>query len=278
MHKLAVVSLALLALPVAAEDIAFLEASSELDDGRPLTNMYNAVDGRNGTAWCSKKEDAGSAYLSFGFDQPVTVTHLGLVVGALKGTDLDKTNKRARIVYVADAEHRVEAKFKDDAALQLLELVPAAKGRRIVIEFPGAYGPDAPLCLAEVVLKNKDVLMTGANVASKMRAVNRPARRLLHEWIDDVSAPSRTLLFNLDGTFSYRFEPLLEGKPKKLKGKWSALDRSITFTIGDKSWRVDTRIAQVDGGDSDTTELVITGDPPHPSMAATFRRAPARLP
>ena len=96
--------------------------------------------------------------------------------------------------------------------------------------------------------------------------------------LDEVSAPSRSLLFNLGGTFSYRFEPLLEGKPKKLKGKWSALDRSITFTIGDKSWRVDTRIAQVDGGAGDTTELVITGDPPQPSMAATFRRAPARLP
>lgn len=285
MHKLAVVSLVLAAVTVpatsaAAEDIAFIEASSELDDGRPATNMYNAVDGKETTAWCSKKEDATGAYLSFGFDQPVTVTHIGLIVGAIKGTELDKAQKRARIVYVADVEHRVEAKFKDDASLQMLELSPPAKGKRIVVEFPGAYegSADAPLCIAEVVLKSRDTAMTGNNVATKVRALNTPSKRILHEWLDDVSAPSRTLLFNIDGTFTYRFEPLLEGKPAKLRGKWTAVDRAITFTIGEKSWRVESRLTKVDDGDDHTIELVIAGDPPHPSMVATYRPAPARLP
>lgn len=264
-----------------AEDIAFVEASSELDDGRPATNMYNAVDGKDTTAWCTKKEDATGAALSFGFDQPVTVTHIGLVVGAIKGGELDKTNKRARIVYVADVEHRVEAKFKDDAAMQLLELKPPAKGRRIVVEFPGAYdgAPDSPLCVAEVLLKSKGVEMTGAGVAAKVRALNTPSKRLLHEWLDDVSAPQRTLLFNIDGTFTYRFEPLLEGKPAKVRGKWvAASGNSVTLTIGDKSWRVETRLSKIDDGDVHTQELVLSGDAPHPSMAATFRPAPARLP
>ena len=290
MHKLAVVSILFVAVilatallaaaPAAAEDIAFIEASSEFDDGRPATNMYNAVDGKETTAWCSKKEDATGAFLSFGFDKPVTVTHIGIVVGAIKGTELDKTKKRARIVYVADVEHRVEAKFKDDAAVQMLELTPPAKGKRIVVEFPGAYegSPDAPLCIAEVVLKHKETLMTGNNVATKVRALNTPSKRLLHEWLDDVSAPSSMLLFNIDGTFTYRFEPLLEGKPAKLSGKWSAVDRAITFTIGDKSWRVESRLTKVDDGDDHTTELVISGEPPHPSMVGTLRPAPARLP
>jgi hypothetical protein len=284
MGKLAgfvIVLVLMLALPAAAEDIAFMEASSELHDGRPATNMYNAVDGRETTAWCSKAEDANSAVLSFGFDQPVTVTHLGIIVGAIKGSGLDKTNKRARIVYVADVAHRVEAKFRDDGAMQTLELSPPAKGRRIVIELADAYdgsSPNAPLCVAEVVLKNKNAVMTGNSVASKVRALNTPSKRLLHEWIDDVSAPSRTLLFNLDGTFKYRFEPLLEGKPAKLKGKWSAVDRAITLTIGGKSWRIESRLTKVEDGSAQTVELVLAGDAPHPSMAATFRPAPARLP
>lgn len=283
MSKLAPLALFLVvaAMPSAAwaEDIAFVEASSELDDGKPASNAYNAVDGKETTAWCTKKDD-GSAVLSFGFDQPVTVTHIGLVVGAIKGTELDKTTKRARIVYVADVEHRVEAKFKDDATMQVLELKPPAKGKHIVMEFPGAYdgAAGAPLCIGEVLLKNGGTAMTGANVASKVRALNTPSKRLLHEWLDDVSAPARTLLFNIDGTFTYRFEPLLEGKPAKLRGKWTAVDRAVTLTIGEKSWRVETRITKVDDGDEHTVELVMSGDPPHPSMVGTFRPAPTRLP
>jgi hypothetical protein len=283
MSKLAPLALFLVvaALPSAAwaEDIAFVEASSELDDGRPASSVYNAVDGKETTAWCTKKDDE-SAALSFGFDQPVTVTHIGLVVGAIKGTELDKKTKRARIVYVADVGHRVEAKFKDDGAMQILELKPPAKGKRIVVEFPGAYDGAAgePLCIGEVLLKNGGTPMTGANVATKVRGLNTPSKRLLHEWLDDVSAPTRTLLFNIDGTFTYRFEPLLEGKPAKLRGKWTALNNSVTLTIGDKSWRVETRLTKVDDGDEHTVELVLSGDPPHPSMAGTFRPAPARLP
>lgn len=283
MSKLArTLALVVLALPSAAwaEDIAFVEASSELDDGKPATNAYNAVDGKDTTAWCTKKDDATGAVLSFGFDQAVTVTHIGLVVGAIKGTELDRTTKRARIVYVADVEHRVEAKFKDDATMQILELKPPAKGKRIVVEFPGAYdgAPDAPLCIGEVLLRHGGTPMTGASVAAKVRALNTPSKRLLHEWLDDVSAPARTLLFNIDGTFTYRFEPLLEGKPAKLRGKWTATNGAVTLTIGEKSWRVETRVTKVDDGDEHTVELVLSGDPPHPSMAGTFRPAPARMP
>jgi hypothetical protein len=277
---LASLATSFLAVPALAEDIAFVEASSELDDGRPATSMYNAVDGKDTTAWCSKKDDA-APILSFGFDQPVTVTHIGLVVGGLKGTELDKAKKRARIVYVGDVEHRVEAKLRDDPAMQVLELSPPAKGKRIVVEFPGAYDgatPDAPLCISEVVLKHKDSAMTGAQIAGKMRALNTPSKRLLHEWLDDPSAPTRTLLFNLDGTFTYTFEPLLEGKPAKLRGKWTAVDHAITLDIGGKTFRLESRLTTIDDGDEHTVELVLSGDPPTPSMNATYRPAPSKLP
>lgn len=264
-----------------AEDIAFIEASSELDDSKPASTMWNAVDGKPTTAWCSKPgNDAQNAILSFGFDKPVTVTHIGLVVGAVKGDALDKTKKRARIVLIGDAEHRVEAKFNDDAAMQILELTPPAKGRRVVVEIAGVYdGADSesPVCVGEVLLKQKGAEMTGASVAGKLRAMNTPSKRLLHEWLDDPSAPTRALLFNVDGTFTYSFEPLLEGKPVKLRGKWTAVDRSITLDVGGKGTRVQSRLTKIDDGDNPTVELVISGEPPHPSMAATFRPAPLRL-
>jgi hypothetical protein len=279
-----------LATSTRAEDIAFVESSSELDDGKPATTMWNAVDGKETTAWCTKPgAEAQTAVLSFGFEKAVTVTHIAIVVGAFSATGamkgeggLDKTKKRARIVYVADVEHRVEAKFKDDVGVQTLELTPPAKGKRIVVEILGAYEgatPDAPLCVGEVTLKHKNDALTGASIATKLRGLNTPSKKLLHEWLDDVSAPQRTLLMNVDGTFTYRFEPLLEGKPVKLKGKWTATGTGITFDIGGKTTRVAARLTKIeDSGDDHVVELVLSGEAPHPSMAATYRPAPFRLP
>ena len=264
-----------------AEDIAFVEASSELDDGRPATNAYNAVDGKDTTQWCANADEGGNPILSFGFDQNVTVTHIGLTLAPPKGEGLDKQNKRARVITVGDIEHRVEARFKDAPGVQLLELTPPVKGRRVVVEILETHdgaSPSAPLCVAEVALKSKATEMTGPQIAAKLRSLNTPAKRILHEWLDDPSAPTRTLLFNLDGTFSYRFEPILEGKPAKLRGKWTAWDRGIKLETLGKTFTVQSRLTKIDEGGEASVELVLSGDAPHASMIGTFRPAPKRLP
>ncbi len=269
------------AAPALAEDVAFVEASSEFDDGRPATNAYNAVDGKDTTRWCAKADQGGNAFLSFGFDQAVTVTHIGLVLAAPHGEAIDKASKRARVVTVGDVEHRVEARFKDVPGMQVLELSPPVKGRRIVVEVLESFdggSPSAPLCIAEVLLKKGGTEMTGAQVATKLRGLNTPARRLLREWLDDPSAPTRTLLFNLDGTFTYKFEPLLEGKPAKLRGKWAAWDRGIKLETLGKTFTIGSRLTKVDEGGEDSVELVLSGEVPHASMAGTFLPAPKRLP
>lgn len=264
-----------------AEDVAFVEASSELDDGKPATSVYNAVDGKDTTQWCAAADGSNNPVLSFGFDQAVTVTHIAIVVAPPKGEGIDKQNKRARVVTVGDLGHRVEARFKDAGGVQVLELTPPVKGRRVVVEvletWDGA-SPSAPLCIAEVTLKGKGTEMTGPQIATKLRSLSTPARRLLHEWLDDPSAPTRTLLFNVDGTFTYKFEPILEGKPAKLRGKWTAWDRGIKLETLGKTFTVQSRLTKIDEGGEATVELVISGDAPHPSMAATFRPAPKRLP
>lgn len=264
-----------------AEDIAFVEATSELDDGKPATSVWNAVDGKDTTQWCAKADQGGTALLSFGFDQAVTVSHVGLVLAPPKGDGLDKQHKRPRVVTVGDVEHRVEARFKDVAGMQILELTPPVKGRRVVVEVLEAYdgsAANAPLCIAEVLLKKGGTEMTGAQVAGKLRALNTPSKRLLHEWLDDPSAPTRTLLFNVDGTFTYKFDPLLEGKPAKLRGKWTAWDKGIKLETLGKTFTVQSRVTRIDEGDEPSMELVISGDAPHASLVATFRPAPKRLP
>lgn len=262
---------------------AFLEATSELDDGKPATAMWNVADDNVGTVWCSSKTTSGKQAINFTFEEPVTVSHLGLLFGRSKADAnvVDKANKRPKIVYVADTEHRVEAKFKDTTEMQVLELTPPAKGRRVVVEFDDAWpgaSDDAPICVAEVVLKAKNKELT-SELSAKARAMNTPARKLLHSWHDDLSAPTRTLLFNVDGTFKYTFTPLLDDqKPAKVKGKWTAGGSTVTLEVGGKSYTLQTRFTKIDDGDDHYTQLSLSGDAPHESMIETFKPAPILLP
>ncbi len=260
---------------------AFIESTSELDDGKPATAMWNLVDDSGATVWCSQRQSAGKQAINFTFEEPVVVTHIGLLFPHGKDGAVDKSKKRPKMVFVADVGHRVEAKFKDSPDMQFLELTPPAKGRRVVIEFddawPGATD-DAPLCIAELVLKNKNKELT-SEIAQKARGMNTPARKLLHQWHDDLSAPTRTLLFNVDGTFSYRFSPLMDDqKPAKLKGRWSAGGNTLTLEVGGKSFTLQTRLTRVDDADDPHTELALSGDAPHPSMIENFKPAPLLLP
>lgn len=274
-------ALAVMATQARAQAPAFMEATSEADDGKPATAMWNVVDGNNGSVWCAKSGQKEA--LNFTFEEPVVVTHLTLLLPHQKGDNgvVDRSVARPKVVFVADVEHRVEAKFKDTLELQSLELTPPAKGRRIVVEFDESYPGAAEggtLCLAELSLRSKTKELT-TDLAGKARGVNTPARKLLHEWHDDISAPQRTLLFNVDGTFRYNYAPLLgDEKPVKLKGRWTATGGSVTLETGGKSYTLQTRMTQVDNGDGMHTELQLSGDAPHNSLIETFKPAPLLLP
>ena len=260
--------------------VAFVEATSERDDGKPASSMWNVTDDNNGTEWCSAPTAPGKQAINYTFDDNVVVTHVGLMLPHGKdGTD--KRVRRPKRVMVADVEHRVEVNLKDTGDLQLLELSEPARGRRVVVEiletYPGEKD-DSPVCLAEVSLRNKNRELTG-DVAARARALNTPSRRLLHEWHDDLSAPSRTLIFNVDGTFTYRYAPLLEERaPSKVKGKWLADGDTVALEVGGKSYLMKTTLTKVADEGGTTVELALSGDGPDKSMAASFRPAPLLLP
>lgn len=279
-HHFLAATITLAALPSLAASPAFIEATSELDGGKPRTSKWNAVDGKEGTMWCSKKTPDQKEAINFTFESPVFITHLGLKA-VTSGEGVDKATRRPRIVYVADVDHRVEAKFKDVGDMQVLELMPPAAGTRVVVEFAEGYDgatPDAPLCVAEIVLRDKKHEVT-ADLSNKVRGINTPGRKLLHLWHDDISAPTRTLLFNVDGSFMFHYEDLLgEAKPVTVKGKWSAGATTVTLETGGKSYRLKSRFTKIDDGDDNQVVLTLQGDAPHPSMVDDFRPAPLRLP
>jgi len=266
--------------PLLAEEIAYVEASTELDDGKPATYAYNLVDGRDTTVWCSKGAP-GKETVVFGFDKPQKVTHVAIVVAPKKGEGIDTSRQRPKMLWVIDGELRREIPVKDIGDVQELKLDPPINAQRIIVDFPAlrpAEGKaDAPLCVADITLKNGSRAYMGEETAKKVRSLPTPARKLLHSWVDDVAAPERTLVFSLDGTFLYTYEPLMEGKPVKIAGKWSTAGREIQFEARGKKTSMKMRVTKIDDGDKGNTELMLEGEGPHESMNAALRIAPARL-
>jgi hypothetical protein len=260
-----------------ADVLAYVEASSELDDGKPSTFAYNLIDGKDTTMWCSKPGPTGGR-LVFGFTDVVTINEIGIVVGAVKGGKLDTRRHRAKEIVVSDGRMERILKMKDVAELQVVKLEPPAKARMIVVEIRDTFAgePGTPVCLGEVHLKGSRVFTHG-DLSRQVRALPTPARRLLHAWVDQVDAPERSLLFALDGTFIYDYTPLLEGRPVKVRGKWRAGHTSLTLEVGSKSYTMQKRLSKVESGDGTSEQLALSGEGPHPSMSAEFQVAPPTM-
>lgn len=258
--------------------VAYAEAGSELDNGRPRSYVYNAVDGKPSTQWCSSPRKTKET-LVVGFTKPTKVTHFGMIAGALKKDALDPKRHRIKRVAVSDGTTRRELVLKNSPDLQEVELKPPSTTTRLVIDIlevePGS-DPLSPVCVAELSLLSGKRSLTGDEVAKRVRGLSTPARRMLHSWVDEVSAPESTLTFAVDGTFQYVFEPLLEGEPVTLKGKWFAGHRKLTLDVRGKKYNLKTKLSRIDDGDGQTTELVLVGKAPHDSLNRSFRPAPPR--
>ena len=71
---------------------AFIESTSELDDGKPATAMWNLVDDSGATVWCSQRQSAGN-------DLPFAVIDLksGQPVGATRYMTIERGNRSLEI-------------------------------------------------------------------------------------------------------------------------------------------------------------------------------------
>lgn len=269
---------ALAASGARADALAYIEASSELDDGKPASFAYNLVDGKDTTAWCAKPNPAGGDRLVFGFTKPVTISEIGIVVGAVKSGALDKRRHRAREIVVSDGRVERTLKMKDTVEMQKVKLNPPAKGRMLVVEVRQTYAgePGTPVCIGEIHLKGGRNY-TGGDLARQVRSLPTPARRLLHAWVDEVSAPERSLTFALDGSFTYDYAPLMEGKPVRMRGKWKAGHRTVTLEFRSKTYHLKKVLSQIDGDEGVSEQLTLSGEGPHPSMNHAFVIAPPTM-
>jgi len=261
-----------------AQSLSFVEASSEFDNGQPATYAFNAVDGKPGTAWCSQDNPADEK-LVFTFSKPTTVDTVGLIVGRINASGLHPDYARAKSVTLFDGTLERSINFNDSPEAQVIKLDAPSTTTRLVLTVKKTHaGKDAsaPLCISEVMLGSNGRELTGSTVARNVRGLIPPARKLLHTWVDLLDGTERTLRFSVDGTFTFTYEPLLEGKPVRFKGRWRRTTKSVILTVGKKKHVLKATIGRIDNGYGQTLQLHLTGDAPDPSLVHPLVVVPVR--
>lgn len=253
-----------------AGSLAFAEATSELHDGKPKSYVYNAIDGKERTIWCSQ-ENPGKEMLTIGFKKAVKISSFSIQL-ARRGDDVDDSKAWPSEIALSDGTSVFNITVRHKADVQTVKINPPLRGDRLMLsleELRGA-GDGNAVCIGEIELKSGSRKLTGSVVHRKLRGINTPSRRLLHSWIDSVDVLERTLVFNLDGTFIYRYSPALEGSPKTIKGKWRTSGRNrIAMTTRGKTYRIKKELNVDDG------TLMLDGAKLHPSLEnVTLQLAP----
>lgn len=219
---------------IAPGQLSYLHASSAENGDAPSTWGFNAVDGKNTTAWCTGGEDPVGQMVVLGFMQKETISSISVVAGQLRGGILDTGHARVRELQLNDGHEKRNITLADQAEPQELQLQPPMQVRQLALVVKDVYpaeGSNPSACLADVTLSHGKTLLTGESVARMARSLPRNKLSLVGVWIDDPSAPERFLTFSLDGTFAWRFEPLMEGSPVTLKGEWDLSGSRLTLKV-----------------------------------------------
>ncbi|MEW5848398.1 MAG: discoidin domain-containing protein [Myxococcota bacterium] len=255
---------------------SYVIATSSENGEAPSTWPFNALDGKPTTGWCTAGDAVGQS-LVLGFMKPETITHVGGVPGVVVGTLLDGGHARVRELELNDGKERRTVVFIDDAKLQEVMLQPPMTVRELTITIKDVFPSEkagAGACLGELSLRKGDMPLTGEAVARQVRGITRPKLRLVGPWVDNPSAPERFLTLALDGTFTWRFEPLMEGSPTTLSGTWDVANGRLQLKprAGKPSALKYTHDKVQERGGT-FQQLVLEGEAGHEKLPGSYRPA-----
>lgn len=273
-----------LLLPVAAHAdksvpgaVSWLLASSAENGDAPSTWAWNAVDGKPTTAWCSKGGDVGER-LVLGFHRPETITHISIQGGAVNSHGVDRKHARVKELEINDGVEKRTLSLEDGGEGRVLEISPPMQARQlsfIVREVYPAEGGEGGVCIGDILLKSGNQPLTGDAVGRAVRSAPRTHLPLLGPWLDNPSAPERVLTFNLDGTFTWRFDPIMEGKPSQLAGQWDVAGGRITLKLKGGHKPVVLKFARdrMAGKSGTFDTLTLEGTGGHEKLPGTYQPA-----
>lgn len=266
-----------------ADNFAYLRASSQFDsDINPgRFHPMNLVDHDPATLWCEGKPGLGdNEQVVFYFKTPQVIDRIVLTPSAAGGRTI--TTLR-----LSDGTRSVRMALGNDANESVEEMLTTPlKGTEYVltIEHVGAPQKDAVFpsdvsCLAEVALYHGDLLLTPSKSG---RPYDDVLDRLVGEWgLEPLGASESTLVFSLDGTWTWTHEPLMGGKRSAESGTFrlrnghlqmrkGTTGRFVTVDLRFHHVEIDPRDMGSPRGDYDT---LILGDTLGKEFGGTYNNA-----
>ncbi len=256
--------------------LAYLHSSTNENGEAPSTWGYNAVDGKPTTAWCTGGDDPKGQMLILGFSKQETITHISVIPGAVGGDGLDKSHARVSELEINNGQEKRTIVLQDDVKPMELELQPpmhAWKVALVIKDIRPAEGGKHSACLAEVTLRSGGITLTGENVARQVRGMARNKLALTGPWVDEPSAPERYLTLAMDGTFSWVFEPLMEGTPTKLQGEWDLANGRLLLKPKGAPKAIPLRMERekVAGRKGTVDQLTLEGEGGHEKLPGNYQ-------
>jgi hypothetical protein len=211
----------LAAAPVLADPLAYVRASSQkdLDGDRSLYHPLNLLDDDPATLWCEGKPGLGEGEeIRFYFKTNQKIDRIVIGPTPLSG-------RKVLRVKVTDGANNVNVDLDDVYVERALRSPLSGTNYTVSIERVGGPNEGSKLdaevaCLADVLMYYKQQPFGGRLAPAKLR-YDKMKDRVLGRWSGaPLGASESFIIFALDGTWEWTFEPLLGGKSERMAGEY----------------------------------------------------------
>jgi len=235
------------------------------------------VDGNGGSLWCSKPNPTNEK-IRVSFTKAVTITEVKVRFAVASDGTVDESRIRPKFIGISDSQGTREVRLRNQSKPQIVKLNPVIRSNWIVVAFPvlrAASGDKPSLCLDDLIIRSKSGDLIGPKVLNAFQELSKSEKSILGTWVDEPSAPERVVDIRLDGSFTFAYSPLLDGKPVSHKGKWSMAKDKLSLQVRKKKYDLNARITRVDNGKTQMQQLsIIANDKNQQYFEASYTQEP----
>ena len=226
-----------------ADTLAYVRASSQhlrSEDGSRY-HPLNLLDDDPATIWCEGAPNLGEDQeIEIYFKKPTRIDRL--VVGPTP-----RTGRLIQRVELSDGYNTVGVRLGDAYVEQAFS--PPMRGEKYVLRIVRVGGPnktgaevsDDVACLGDVLMYFKKRPFGGRLPPSTYRH-NKYRDRILGNWNGGpLGAPEKFMTFALDGSWTWKYKPLMGGKPKQMSGEYRFRGNRLLMRQGETGRWSDVR-------------------------------------
>jgi len=236
----------LLASTASADPLAYVRTTSQLDrQTDPKTNHpLNLLDNDPATVWCEGNEGLGEGEeIRFFFKKPQRIDRL-VVVPAVN------TGRIIHSIQLTDGVNTTELELGEQYVTQSFR--PPMRGTTYVLTIDKVGGPNKNstrgkdiACIADVLLYKRKKPFGGKPTSKRLR-YHTMRDKVLGRWSGEpLGASEKFLVFALDGTWEWKFVPLMGGKKRRVTGEYRFRGNRLLMRKGETGRWADMRFKNV---------------------------------